>query len=121
MGFGLAHLGAPGGPRDHDAQSIALTTLDAFAEEAGLTRLDFLKADVEGWEVRMLQGGVKTLARFRPALFLELHSEHLARAGSTAAEVWTLLAPLGYRARIAPDYTPVTGFAGTSDYLFTAD
>ena len=98
MGFGLSHLGAEG--RASVAEAIALTTLDAFAAERKLARLDFVKADIEGWEMRMLAGGKAAIARFRPALLLEVQAAHLARAGDTPRAVWDFLAPLGYRAEL---------------------
>jgi len=57
LGFGLAHLGTPGNRWDTVAQEIvALTTLDAVVAALRLDRLDFIKADIEGWEVRLLHG-----------------------------------------------------------------
>lgn len=120
VGFGLAHLGQhqPGG--EAFEQTVELTTLDEFFEGHGLARLDFVKADIEGWETHMLRGGINTIAACRPALFLEINQQSLVRAGSTPAEIWTLLEPLGYRALMAPDFEAVTEFSGAADYLFVA-
>jgi len=120
LGFGLASLGGTSGGRASSDQTVPLQTLDAFADAEGLARLDFLKADVEGWEIHVVRGGLKTLARFRPALFLEVSQEALGRAGETPETLWTLLAPMGYRALKAPDFKPVAAFDGTADYLFVA-
>ena len=120
LGFGLAHLGDDTGTRATREQTIRLTTMDRFVADRGLTRLDFIKADVEGWEVNMLKGAGQTLTRFRPTLFLEVVESSLARAGASSNEVWALLEPIGYRARKARDFHPVDGFAGDGDYLFTA-
>lgn len=55
LGFGLAGVGAATARGDAGrAEAIALTTLDEFAAAEGLARLDFLKADVEGCEIRLL-------------------------------------------------------------------
>jgi len=120
FGFGLASLGGTSGGRASSDQTVPLQTLDAFAAAEGLTRLDFLKADVEGWEIHVVRGGIETLRRFRPALFLEVSDEALARAGETPAALWALLTPVGYRALKAPDFGPVNAFDGASDYLFVA-
>jgi FkbM family methyltransferase len=120
FGFGLASLGGTSGGRASSDQTVPLQTLDAFAEAEGLERLDFLKADVEGWEIHVVRGGMATLSRFKPALFLEVSQEALGRAGEEPAALWTLLAPLGYRALKAPEFQPVAGFDGTADYLVTA-
>lgn len=123
IGFGLAHVRPQDGRaavRPTRAETIGLTTLDAFAASAGLSRLDFIKADIEGYEGRMLAGGAATLARFKPALLLEVHPDHLARAGDTPDRLWALLTPLGYLARKVVDgrAAPPGGFDGSGDYLF---
>ena len=89
LGFGIAHLGANAGPAFD--QAIALTTLDAFAAEHGFERLDFIKADIEGWELRALKGGEATLRRFSPALYLEVDAACLARAGDTPEALFAWL------------------------------
>lgn len=47
------------------------TTLDALADEAGWTRLDLIKMDIEGSEGRALSGGMGMLKRLRPVLVTE--------------------------------------------------
>jgi FkbM family methyltransferase len=76
---------------------VRTTTLDEFAREASLTRLDCIKIDVEGAEPRVLHGGRETLERFRPALMIEFWTPGLVKAGSTPAELADTLAELGYR------------------------
>lgn len=118
IGFGLASF-APsdrqGGMRE---DRVAVETLDGLVERLDLSRLDLIKCDVEGWEGHVLRGGKATLARFRPALLLEIVASSLARAGDTPDTIWSLLAPLGYAAERLPDGAPVEGFAGDADYLF---
>jgi len=46
-------------------------TLDGYVERNGITRLDLVKVDVEGMEEQVLRGGVATLKRLRPILYLE--------------------------------------------------
>ena len=120
LGFGLSHLGADHSGRQVRHETIHLTTLDRLVADTGLTRLDFLKADIEGWEARMLAGGKSALARFRPVIMLELVAEHLARADDTPGKVWEVLAPMGYRTLRLDGVrtTPVQGFTGDADYLF---
>ena len=61
------HLGKPKALAA--AQAI---TADAFAREASLERLDFVKLDVDGHEYPVLRGFEQTLRRFRPAILIEL-------------------------------------------------
>jgi len=118
LGYGTAHLSdAPADGASVD-QSVSLTTLDAFAESLGLDRLDLIKADIEGWELRALKGGEATLRRFGPALYLEVDEACLARAGDTPAALFDWLAGLGYRAFRAPELSEAHQWRGAGDYLF---
>lgn len=106
-GFGLAHMGAAGeeeGGRRLVSQSVPITTLDLFAEQRGLDRVDFIKADIEGWELRLLKGGSRMLERFRPTLLLEVNPAALSRAGDTPDALFDYLNGFGYRAfTLSPD------------------
>jgi FkbM family methyltransferase len=105
FGFGLSHLGKPSERWPAVAQEIvAATTIDAVVATLGLDRVDFIKADIEGWELRLLHGAESTLEHFRPRLLLELSSATLARAGDRLEDAFTFLAARGYRAfRFVPD------------------
>src|SRR5262249_28338799 len=51
----------------NEGESIPLLTIDSLS----LDRCDFMKIDVEGMELDVLRGAARTLARFRPILYLE--------------------------------------------------
>ena len=57
---------------DHADESLTVetTTIDDFVRENHLPRVDFIKADIEGFERHMLAGAQDTLARFAPKLAL---------------------------------------------------
>ena len=111
--YGLAHLGTGAKTgRAFVAQEVRLTTIDAFAAKEGLERLDFIKADVEGWELRMLLGGARTIERTRPALMIELEATHLPRAGDTLEGAWDTLLSWEYRPWLwlgGEDLEPIPG------------
>ena len=67
-------------------------------EELGDLAPAIIKIDVEGFETRVVRGFSTTLERHRPVLITEVVDQHLANAGSSAAELRTLLEGLGYRA-----------------------
>src|SRR5260370_747349 len=71
---------------------VARTTIDDVLKALDLERLDFIKADIEGWELRLLHGAESTLARFRPRLLLELTGAALARAGDRLDDAFAFLA-----------------------------
>ena len=54
----------------HGAMRTEMTTLDAVA--AMVERIDFIKIDVEGWEIDVLRGGRKTIERTTPLIVAEI-------------------------------------------------
>jgi FkbM family methyltransferase len=56
-------------------QSLQVSTvsLDDFVREEGVGRVDYIKLDTEGSELRALQGAEETLRAFRPSLAISLH------------------------------------------------
>ena len=53
-------------PQEGRKVRVQVTTVDAFVEDEGLSRVDFLKADIEGAERQMLAGAESTLKQFSP-------------------------------------------------------
>ncbi len=49
---------------------VDVVSLDEFVRDNGISRVDFIKADIEGAERLMLQGAKETLSRFAPKLAL---------------------------------------------------
>ena len=96
LGFGLGSLSGPKeGSRAH-TDKVSITTLDAFVEENKITRLDFIKCDIEGWELHMLRGAKKTLESLSPVLMLEVNHDALRKAGTSKQEMDDFLRCLGY-------------------------
>ena len=106
--FGLAHMGKDGRETQGFHETVAVTTIDDFAAGEGLRRLDFIKMDVEGWEMRILEGGADSLRRFLPTLMVELVDSQLARAGDSLGAVWRLLEGWGYRPFLCHDLRNLT-------------
>jgi FkbM family methyltransferase len=76
---------------------IQVDTLDHYFSTAGLQRLDLLKADVEGAEFSVLQGGRETISRYRPLIFLELLRKWSRPFGYHPNDVIQMLHGFGYR------------------------
>ncbi|MGI9326649.1 MAG: FkbM family methyltransferase [Pseudomonadales bacterium] len=75
---------------------VPTTTLDLFAQEHGLDRLDLLKIDVEGAEELVLAGGRELIARTRPVVLFEVSASLPTFLGLTPTGAWDRLAALGY-------------------------
>jgi FkbM family methyltransferase len=103
LGFGLSHLGSAADAGPAYSHPAPVETIDRYVAANAIDRLDLIKADIEGWEMRMLQGAAETLVRLRPVVFLEVVDAYLARAGDSRAGLWTFMRRLGYRPfRLAP-------------------
>ena len=59
---------------------------------------DLIKIDVEGAEVRVLQGACEIMRRYRPVVFLSVHPDRIEAMGSSVEELGALIESLGYRA-----------------------
>jgi FkbM family methyltransferase len=93
-----ASLRAHGGEANCDVMEAEVTTLDDFVERSAIARLDFLKADIEGAELLLLKGGIRTLERFKPTLMLEVQAHSTRLFGYLPEALFTMLRNLGYRA-----------------------
>jgi hypothetical protein len=78
-------------------EDIPIVTLDEEILQAGLPAPDFIKIDIEGWEIEALRGARKTLELHKPALFLEMHGETLREKMRKADEIVTFLWEINYR------------------------
>jgi FkbM family methyltransferase len=126
IGFGLSHIGADTSKRAVQTEEIRLTTLDRFVELRGIARVDFIKADTEGWEANVLAGACNTIRRHRPLVLLEVDGGMLKRARSSPEAVFAAMDGLGYRIFRTDEHddyrmSPVTKFEGDGDYLFVQE
>ncbi|MBS1512390.1 MAG: FkbM family methyltransferase [Bacteroidetes bacterium] len=76
---------------------VPVSTVDAFVATNALSKVNFIKIDVEGFEMNVLKGAEETLKKFSPSLFIELNDQSLKYQGSSANELITFLKNLGYR------------------------
>lgn len=64
---------------------IRCTTIDLEARRLGLQKVNFLKMDVEGYELEVLKGGAETVEAFRPKILLEVNEKALTRQNTSLA------------------------------------
>lgn len=79
--------------------SVQVDTIDNQAELLQLTKVDFMKIDVEGAELDVLKGGERLIVRDKPVLFIELADR------------------IRGRNYVNPDYTVTINWLCKHDYL----
>lgn len=78
-------------------QEISIVTLDEEIPRANLPAPDFIKVDIEGWEIEALRGARKTLELHHPMLLLEMHGETMREKKRKVAEIVAFLWENNYR------------------------
>jgi hypothetical protein len=73
--------------------------LDDFLEDHPVPRIDMMRIDAGGAELRVLRGAREAVARFRPALVVAVCPGRLRRHGVGPAELLSTLESLGYAVR----------------------
>jgi FkbM family methyltransferase len=94
LGYGLANL--VDGGKSFIAEPIAVVTLDALVACLALPRLDFIKADIEGFEDELIKGAAHVLRTMRPVVYMEMDDGFLQRAGSSLDMLWARMTDSGY-------------------------
>jgi FkbM family methyltransferase len=101
-----------------EGRSVMLVPLDSILDE--LTRCDFIKVDIEGFEPKMLKGAEAIISKFHPAILMEVNQGALEAQGATPNSIYEILDQYGYAWRIAdgkfgtPQYDILAFFAKRS-------
>jgi FkbM family methyltransferase len=75
---------------------VELNTIDNFVVEKKLTKIDFIKIDVEGAEYDTLLGGKNVFLNSRPACILAIHPEPIEKKGDKLEDIYDFLLQINY-------------------------
>lgn len=89
--------------RNADWEQVDFDTFDAFVRREKIERLDFVKVDIDGHEIRFLEGAKKSLRTMKPVILIECNQLSLQKAGSDVDDLFAALRSLGYEFRSEKD------------------
>ncbi len=82
---------------ENNTETIQVITLDQYALDNNLTKIDVIKIDVEGYELKVLRGCELLIKKYRPSFFIELDDSNLQEQGDSAKELIAYLTQFNYR------------------------
>ena len=92
----------PAHPGDHRlgdyGLDVSTVTLDTVLAQRNWPSVALIKVDVQGAEMRVLSGAVKTLERLSPAFFVEMDECALAQFASSSRSIFSFFAAADYTA-----------------------
>jgi FkbM family methyltransferase len=74
-----------------DILDVKMLTIDEYFSSQEVERLDFIKIDVEGYEISVLKGAIATLEKFKPVIVMEYSQSRLAHLGVDESDFSTIL------------------------------
>jgi FkbM family methyltransferase len=77
-------------------EEIELTTLDTFLKKQKISHVTFIKIDVEGHEVSVLEGAQETIKNHRPTVMIEINRDHLSKFKKTPEDIVIFFKNFGY-------------------------
>jgi len=76
--------------------AVRVTTLDKYVKANNLKRLDLIKADVEGSELFVFKGAIKTIKKFKPVIIFEAWPKNLEAYNLNIKDIYNFFKSLKY-------------------------
>lgn len=73
--------------------NIHVKRIDDYIKQNNIDKVDLIKIDVEGFELKVLKGGKNCIEMHRPKLFIEINDANLKEQGDSAMELIMFLEP----------------------------
>lgn len=75
---------------------IEIITIDSLGYKLYEDRLDWIIMDCEGMELDILEGGIKTILKYKPTMLIEVNRGALERYGKTPKDLYEFLTKNNY-------------------------
>jgi FkbM family methyltransferase len=93
---GYSSFAPPSGIVSGNLVEVTCVSLDEAIPRDEWSRIRLMKLDVEGSELRVLEGASELVASAHPDILLEVVDEHLARQGASSGMLYEWLVARGY-------------------------
>lgn len=105
---------------DSFCETVEMLTLDSFAKNVGLQRLDLIKCDTEGSELLVFKGARHLIERFKPVILTEIDANNLERFQQKPSDIMDFFRAWDYRAMIwdSGTFVPVADVDVAGNYFF---
>jgi FkbM family methyltransferase len=84
-------------PKIISSLQVNVSTLDDFILSNDIHKVDFIKIDVEGYELKVLKGAIDSIRRYKPILYIEVNNDNLIKYGDCAQSLFSFIFTLGYQ------------------------
>lgn len=99
-GSPLSAMALVGKKNHYRLMSVSQTTIDTFCRDEDI-KPELIKIDVEGAEVRVLEGGRRVIMASKPVIVVSVHPKRLQAFGDSVEKLRKVVASLGYVLRNA--------------------
>jgi FkbM family methyltransferase len=79
-----------------EENAVEVITLDDYVAKRNIKRIDFIKVAVNGYEYKVIKGGINTIKKFQPVMIIEFSKYAPKWYGDTLDGLIDLLYSLGY-------------------------
>jgi FkbM family methyltransferase len=101
--------------KDLKEVNILSTSLDAFMEEFKIDKVDFIKIDAEGGELKVLKGSEKLFKNNKPKMTLGLHPHPIKISGDSLYEIYDILISNKYNVSLNNNMMSKEDFCSQTD------
>lgn len=102
------------------SENIHSIIIDEWIEVAAIKKVNLIKIDIEGAEIKALEGMRIVLEKHRPVVFIEVIASLLAKFDNSVNDVYDFFYNYNYEAyeMIGKRIKPVTGYCAGNDIIF---
>lgn len=79
-----------------EVEEVNISTLDEYSNSNSINKVDLIKIDVEGFEMKVLLGSQMIIQKFKPSLFIEANDKNLRAQGDSLLLMSDFLKRNGY-------------------------